>query len=63
MNLKISPWQEILFGAPQESILGPILFKMSLSEVFPAVNNGNFYSDINDNIIFDIRGGTGKLIF
>ena len=36
---------------------------MSLSDVFPAVNNGNFYSDINDNIIFDIRGGTGKLIF
>ena len=44
---------KLLFGVSQESILGPILLIISLSDLFPVVQNVNFASYVDNNTIYD----------
>ena len=37
-NLAYSSWEEALFGVPDCSILGPLLFKIFLCELFFVIN-------------------------
>ena len=37
-NLAYSSWEEALFGVPECSILGPLLFKIFLCELFFVIN-------------------------
>ena len=55
-------WSEILFDAPQGSILGPILFNTLLSDLFLFINDVNFarYADIT---IYDLETALIVLLY
>ena len=49
VNLAYSPWEEIWFGIPQGSILGPLLFNIFLCDLFFIMNETDFASYADDN--------------
>ena len=53
VNHAYSSWDEILFGVPQGSIPGPILFKIFLSDLLLVISNTDFSSYADDNTIYD----------
>ena len=63
INQAYSSWEEILFGVPQRSILGPILFNIFLSDLFLVVQNVDFASYADDNTIYDAGDNIDEVIF
>ena len=63
INQAYSFWEEILFGVPQGSILGTILFNIFLSDFFLVVQNVDFKSYADDNTIYDAGDNIDEVIF
>ena len=42
INQSFSSWEDIIFGVPQESILGPILFNIFIADQFLVIDNIDF---------------------
>ena len=63
INQAYSFWEEILFGVPQGSILGPILFNVFITGLFLVVQNVDFASYADDNTICDAGDGIDEVIF
>ena len=49
INTKYSSWEEILFGVPQVSFPGPLLFNIFLCDLFFIMNKTEFASYADDN--------------
>ena len=48
VNLSYNPWEEILCGVPQGSILAPLLFNIFLCDLFFIINETDFASYADD---------------
>ena len=49
INSSYSSWEEIIFGVPQGSILGPLLFNIFLCDMFFVLRQTDFASFADDN--------------
>ena len=49
INSSYSSWEEILFGVPQASILGPLLFNIFLCDMFFVLSQTDFASCADEN--------------
>ena len=54
INHDFSSWEEVLFGVPQGSVLGPILFNIFLSDLFLVMKEAEFTSYADDNTLCDV---------
>ena len=51
INNTYSSYQKIISGVPQESILGPIFFNLSINDLFFFVSNVSLHNFANDNTL------------
>ena len=57
-----STWLDIIFGVPQGSILGPLLFNVFLADLFFTVNDIDIASYADDNTPYMIADNVDDLI-
>ena len=62
INTAYSSWEEILFGVPQGSILGPLLFNIFICDLFLIMNKVDFASYADDNTPYVIGNGAKEAI-
>ena len=62
VNDSYSLWQDILFGVPQSSILGPVLFNIFLADLFFTLDNTEFTNYADDITPYAVSGNTDDLI-
>ena len=62
IDRKFSSWEEILFGVPQGSILGPLFFNVFLCDLFLFIYDIDIASYTDDNTPYTVDKNTEKII-
>ena len=62
INSEYSTWSEILFGVPQGSILGPLLFNIYLSDLFLFTKDSNIANYADDNSPYACKSDVDSVI-
>ena len=62
INSKYSSWNDIIYGVPQGSILGPLLFNIYLSDLFIFCKNSNIANYADDNSPYSCSVGIESVI-
>ena len=62
INNSYSTWMEIVFGVPQGSILGPLLFNIFLADLFFIVNSSDIANFADDNTPYATANEIDSLI-
>ena len=62
INSEYSSWEEILFGIPQGSILGPLLFNIFLSDLFLLMENIDIGTYADDNTSYTTGNSMEEVI-
>ena len=62
INTDYSSWEEILFGLPQGSILGSLLFNIFLCDLFLIMNNFELASHADANTPYAVGNNIEELI-
>ena len=62
INLEYSSWQEIMFGVPQGSILGPLLLNIFLCDLSLIMENIDIANFADDNTPYTTGNSTEEVI-
>ena len=62
INSEYGYWEEIMFGVPQESILGLLLFNIFLCDLFLIVENIDIASYADDNTAYTTGNSIEKVV-
>ena len=55
VNIAYSIWKDILYGIPQGSILGPLLFDINLCDLFLSLENTDIANYADDNTLYSAQ--------
>ena len=62
VNGSYSSWLELLFGVPQGSILGPLLFNIFINDMFYFIKDTKIANYADDNTLYSVQKNTECLL-
>ena len=63
VNANYSAWSEIIYGVPQGSIIGPVLFNIYLSDLFLFITDTDIANYADDNSPYACKNDIDSVIF
>ena len=62
VNGSYSSWLELLYGVPQGSILGPLLFNIFINDMFYFINESKIANYADDNTLYTVKENVKELL-